>query len=64
MQTESDAAVNASLAEVRTAAAHFADPDKAVLLLVGDRGKIEPGLRELDLGPITLVDADGKVIPQ
>jgi zinc protease len=62
MQDESDAAVNASLAEVRTAAEHFADPDKAVLLLVGDRRKIEPGLRDLHLGPVTLIEADGTVI--
>jgi zinc protease len=26
---------------------------------VGDRAKIEPGLRELNLGPITVIDADG-----
>ena len=26
---------------------------------VGDRAKIEPGLRELNLGPITIIDADG-----
>ena len=64
MQTESDAAVNASLTEVRAAAEHFADPDKAVLLLVGDRRKIEPGLRDLHLSPIILFDDDGKVIHQ
>ncbi len=62
MQTESDAAANASLAEVRAAAAHFADPEKAVLLLVGDRRKIEPGLHDLHFGPITLLDADGNLI--
>ncbi len=62
MQTELDATVDASLAQVRAAAAHFANPDKAVLLLVGDRRKIEPGLRDLHLGPITLLDADGRPI--
>jgi zinc protease len=62
MQTESDAAVEASLAQVRAAAAHFANPQKAVLLLVGDRRKIEPGLHDLHLGSITLLDADGNVI--
>ena len=62
MQTESDAAIAASLAQVRAAATRFADPQKAVLLLVGDRRKIEPGLRDLHLGPITLLNADGNVI--
>jgi zinc protease len=64
MQDESDAAARASLAEVRAAAAHYANPHKAVLLLVGDRSKIEADLRELHLGPITLLDADGKALSQ
>jgi zinc protease len=28
--------------------------------VVGDRAKIEPGIRELNLGEIHLIDADGK----
>ena len=56
LQTESDAAVNATLSDVRAAATRFVDPGKAVLLLVGDRRKIEPGLRELHLSPIALGD--------
>ena len=34
-------------------------PDKTVWVVVGDRSKIEPGIRELGLGEINLIDADG-----
>jgi len=37
-------------------------PDQLVWVVVGDRAKIEPGLRELKLGEIRLIDADGKAI--
>jgi hypothetical protein len=30
--------------------------------VVGDREKIESGIRELALGPVQMLDADGKVI--
>jgi hypothetical protein len=30
---------------------------------VGDRSKIEPAVRELKLGEIHLVDADGNAVP-
>jgi zinc protease len=39
-------------------------PDNEVIVVVGDREKIEPGLRELGLGPIEYMDADGKLISQ
>ena len=34
-------------------------PDQLVWVVVGDRAKIEPGLRELGWGDISLLDADG-----
>jgi zinc protease len=34
-------------------------PEKLVWVVVGDRSKIEPGIKELNLGPITVIDADG-----
>jgi zinc protease len=37
-------------------------PDKLVWLIVGDRTKIEAGIRELGLGDIRLIDADGKPV--
>jgi zinc protease len=37
-------------------------PDGVVWVIVGDRAKIEAGLRELDLGPFHVLDAEGKEI--
>ena len=36
-------------------------PDKLVWVIAGDRAKIEPGLKELGLGEIRAIDADGNV---
>jgi zinc protease len=36
--------------------------DHIVWVVVGDRAKIEPGIRELNLGQIELVDADGNPV--
>lgn len=44
------------------AALEVVQPDKLVWVVVGDRAKIEPGLRELGLGEIRLIDADGKPV--
>jgi zinc protease len=43
-----------------SAAAEVVHPDQLIWVVVGDRSKIEPGLRELKLGEIRLIDADGK----
>jgi len=37
-------------------------PDKLVWVIVGDRSKIEAGIRELDLGEIHLIDSDGNPV--
>ncbi|MEO8294045.1 MAG: pitrilysin family protein [Gemmatimonadota bacterium] len=34
-------------------------PDQLIWVVVGDRAMIEPGIRELNLGPINFIDADG-----
>jgi zinc protease len=44
------------------AAAEVVHPDKLVWVVVGDRAKIEPGLRELKLGEIRLLDSDGRPV--
>jgi zinc protease len=44
------------------AAVEVVHPDKLVWVVVGDRAKIEPGLRELKLGEIRLIDTDGKPV--
>jgi zinc protease len=42
------------------AAAEVVRPDNLIWVVVGDRSKIEAGLRELKLGEIRLIDTDGK----
>ena len=37
-------------------------PSSMVVVAVGDRAKIEPALRKLNLGPIEIRDADGQVL--
>jgi zinc protease len=51
-----------SLADVG-AAAGVIQPDKLVWVIAGDRAKIEPGLRELGIGEVKAIDADGNVLP-
>jgi zinc protease len=50
-------------ASVTEAAAHTVRPGQLVWVIVGDRARIEPALRDLDLGEFHLVDADGKPVP-
>jgi zinc protease len=47
---------------VNAAAEKYATPSKATLLLVGDLSKIEAGIRELKIGEVVVIDAEGKVV--
>ena len=47
-------------ADVAGAAKIVVHPDNLIWVVVGDRAKIEPGIKELGLGEIRLLDADGK----
>jgi hypothetical protein len=38
------------------------NPDNLIWVIVGDRAKIEAGIRQLNLGEIRIVDADGKPV--
>jgi zinc protease len=40
----------------------FLNPDRLVWVVVGDLSKVEAGIRELNLGKVQVVDADGKVV--
>jgi zinc protease len=60
LQAESDAYVTLSLDEVRAAAARWAKAEQSAILVVGDRAKIEPGLREL--GEVVVLDDEGKPV--
>jgi zinc protease len=42
------------------AAKSFIHPEQMVWVVVGDRAKIEAGIRELSLGDLQILDADGK----
>jgi zinc protease len=50
------------VADVATAARETVQPDKIVWVVVGDRAKIEAGVRELNLGPLHFLDADGRPV--
>ena len=52
-----------SLRDMTMVASKLVQPDRALWVVVGDRGKIEAGIRELNLGEIRYIDADGKVLP-
>jgi zinc protease len=45
-----------------TAAERLIRPDKLVWVVVGDRSKIEKGIRELGLGEVHLIDSEGNPI--
>ncbi len=63
LQRISDGTAKTTLEETLAAAKKWADPSHASLLLVGDLGKIRPGLEELKLGEIVVLDVEGKPVP-
>ncbi len=60
LNTEPSQTQSTSLKAVNAAAQKYAIPGKATILLIGDRAKIEAGLKELNLGEITILDVEGK----
>jgi zinc protease len=46
--------------DVNDAAKSLIEPQHTIWVVVGDRAKIEAGIRELNIGEIKVVDADGK----
>src|SRR5262249_22511219 len=53
-----DRIMGVGLNDVSRVARKYIDPDKVVIVVVGDRAKIEPGLRALKLGPTTVLSVD------
>ena len=47
-------------ADMANAAKMIVHPDNLIWVVVGDRSKIEAGVKELNLGEIKFLDADGK----
>jgi len=48
--------------DLNDAAKAVVHPDNMIWVVVGDRTKIEAGVKELNLGEVRLMDADGKVL--
>ena len=51
-----------TLEQVSAAAKKVLHPDNLVWVVVGDRAKIEPGIRELNFGDVRFLDADGNPV--
>jgi zinc protease len=60
--TYADSVRNVSAEQIAEAADAVIKPDNLVWVVVGDRDKIESRVRELELGEIILLDADGNEI--
>jgi zinc protease len=55
--------INAVTAEqARSVAQKYIQPDKMIVLAVGDRAKIEEDMKKLNLGKMEIRDTDGKVV--
>jgi predicted Zn-dependent peptidase len=54
---------SAPVADVANAARRIIDPKQLIIVISGDRRIIEPALRAANLGPIVVVDADGRPKP-
>jgi zinc protease len=53
---------NLSLENVRKAGRNVVHPEAVTWVIVGDLEKIRAGIEELNLGPITVMDADGNIV--
>ena len=60
LQREYDATEKLTLDQVLAAAQKYVKPANSAMLLVGDRAKVESGLKALNLGDVVLLDTDGK----
>lgn len=53
---------NFTLADINNAAEKYIKPKNITWLIIGDREKIEAGIRNLNLGPVKILDSDGNEI--
>lgn len=60
--TYTDSVRDLSLEQIHEAAEEIVKPNNLVWVVVGDREKIESRIRELELGEITFLDADGNPV--
>jgi len=61
-RTYADQVRGLSLEDLQTEADKVLLPDQLIWVVVGDRAKIEEGIRKLGYGEIQVVDADGNVV--
>jgi zinc protease len=61
-KTYPDKIRNLKLDQIGTAAQKLLHPDQVVWVVVGDRAKVEPTLKELGMGEIRLIDTDGNPV--
>ena len=57
--TYADAVRGLSEAEIQQAAVDAVRPEGLIWIVVGDRSRIEEGIRELGIGEVVVLDADG-----
>lgn len=62
LQRESEETQKVTLEAARAAAQKYAVPGRATVVLVGDRSKIEAGIRETNLGEVVILDAEGRPV--
>lgn len=62
LQRESGELQRTTREAVNVAAEKYAVPSRATLLLVGDLSKIESGIRELKIGEVVIINAEGKPV--
>jgi zinc protease len=62
LQKEPDEFASATTAKVNSVAQRYAKVENSMLLLVGDRSKIERPVQELDLGQVVIIDDEGKPV--
>ena len=51
-----------TLADIRNAAKKVDKPENLTWVIVGDRSKIEQGIKELNLGPVKYIDSEGNEV--
>lgn len=61
-QTYADKIRSLKLADVTTAAKKIVHPENLVWVVVGDRAKIEAGVRELNFGELRVIDSEGNPV--
>jgi len=62
LNTYADMLRGLKIADIQKSAVKIVKPENLTWLIVGDRSKIEQGIRELNLGTITYLDTDGNIL--